>query len=377
MCTCIYYYQAGNLTPSNKAHAGSGYVCVTPVLQSCAQSANSENRSRQNSFHQRLEALIPVEVPILPTNQVHHQEPIADINVGYNNEEGQSSWRSKRQKTVPSGLVCDYQCDPHLLARLRESQRCIFVIQDISEQTRKYAKLVTKLQGKFVFNILGLAVSAKELLLIVDRPRTYSAKMTTPQRVCLFHGAWRRNEDGHWNFQRKLSDLGYTVMVKPTETVEGLAQLVRERYNLQPETPLVMAYHPPDWLLEPLGTRTPPIYLTTTSQVETMMHIRSWFSELTLCVSSGPEDVAHFQFLSNTTFTIGGATFVFNGLNDKELVASKEILEEIFNDQERVTIYRSHLEIEKAKEEERVTGGSASLSSTPSVGEGLVLYLVK
>ncbi|KAG5378744.1 hypothetical protein IGI04_026586 [Brassica rapa subsp. trilocularis] len=173
--------EAGNLTPSNKAHAGSGYVCVTPVLQSCAQSANSENRSRQNSFHQRLEgrkrqpqclmyepsfslgltqkAFIPVEVPILPTNQVHHQEPIADINVGDNNEEGQSSWRSKRQKTVPSGL------------------RCIFVIQDISEQTRKYAKLVTKLQGKFVFNILGLAVSAKELLLIVDRPRTYSAKV--------------------------------------------------------------------------------------------------------------------------------------------------------------------------------------------------------
>ncbi|CAN7049606.1 unnamed protein product [Brassica rapa subsp. trilocularis] len=123
---------AGNLTPSNKAHAGSGYVCVTPVLQSCAQSANSENRSRQNSFHQRLvshflhcrkrqpqclmyepsfslgltqKAFIPVEVPILPTNQVHHQEPIADINVGDNNEEGQSSWRSKRQKTVPSGLV--------------------------------------------------------------------------------------------------------------------------------------------------------------------------------------------------------------------------------------------------------------------------------
>ncbi|KAH0917889.1 hypothetical protein HID58_025549 [Brassica napus] len=381
--------EAGNLTPSNKAHAGSGYVCVTRVLQSCAQSAISENRSRQTpsinegrkrqpqclmdepSFSLGLtqKAFIPVEIPILPTNQVHHQEPIADINVGDNNEEGQSSWRSKRQKTVPSGLVCDYQCAPHVLARLRESQRCIFVIQDISEQTRKYAKLVTKLQGKFVFNILGLAVSAKELLLIVDRPRTYSAKMTTPQRVCLFHGAWRRNEDGHWNFQRKPSDLGYTVMVKPTETVEGLPQLVRERYNLQPETPLVMAYHPPDWLLEPLGTRTPPIYLTTTSQVETMMHIRSWFSELTLCVSSGPEDVAHFQFLSNTTFTIGGATFVFKGLNDKELVASKEILEEIFNDQERVTIYRSHLEIEKAKEEERVTGGSASVSSTPSVGE--------
>ena len=53
----IYFYiyiQAENLTPTKKDHVESGYVCGTPVIQSCAQSANSENRSWQNLFQQSL-----------------------------------------------------------------------------------------------------------------------------------------------------------------------------------------------------------------------------------------------------------------------------------------------------------------------------------
>ncbi|KAG5397792.1 hypothetical protein IGI04_019606, partial [Brassica rapa subsp. trilocularis] len=46
--------EAENLTPTKKDHVESGYVCGTPVIQSCAQSANSENRSRQNLFQQSL-----------------------------------------------------------------------------------------------------------------------------------------------------------------------------------------------------------------------------------------------------------------------------------------------------------------------------------
>lgn len=44
-------------------------------------------------------------------------------------------------------------------------------------------------------------------------------------------------------------------------------------------------------------------------------------------------------------------TFSAVGYGDAELVASKEVLEEIFNEQELVSIYRSHLEIKKAKKE--------------------------
>ena len=66
-------------------------------------------------------------------------------------------------------------------------------------------------------------------------------------------------------------------------------------------------------MLEPDGTRRPPITVSTTSEVEAMMHLRLWFTDLKLCISSGHEDVSHFQFLNKTTFTVGGATLVFNG----------------------------------------------------------------
>lgn len=138
-------------------------------------------------------------------------------------------------------------------------------------------------------------------------------QMLTPLRVGLYHGAWQRNDDGYWTFQRKPKDLRYAVLIKLTESFETLETIIRDRYGLTPETPLAMAYHPPEWMLEPEGTCRPPITVSTTSEVGVMMHLRSWFTELRLCISSGYEDVANFQFLNKTTFSIGGATFVFNG----------------------------------------------------------------
>ncbi|WZZ16046.1 hypothetical protein YC2023_109135 [Brassica napus] len=195
--------------------------------------------------------------------------------------------------------------------------------------------------------------------------------MSTPLRVRLFHGAWTRNDDGHWTFQRKPTDLGYTVLVKPTETLADLETIIRDRYKLPLDTPLSMAYHPPEWLLEPEGTRTPPTTLTTNEAVQEMMELRTWFTELKLCVTSGAEEVANYQFLTNTTFSIGGATFVFSGMDETELAMSKEVLEEIFNEQEKVVMYRAHLEIEKANQG-RQNAPSTSNATTQATGEDLV-----
>ncbi|WZZ35933.1 hypothetical protein YC2023_019334 [Brassica napus] len=115
---------------------------------------------------------------------------------------------------------------------------------------------------------------------------------------------------------------------------------------------------------EPDGTRRPPITVSTTSEVEAMMHLRSWFTDLKLCISSGYEDVAHFQFLNKTTFTVGGATFVFNGYNDRELVASKDVLEEIFTEHEMVSIYSAHLEIINARQNQQENAAEPSVSSS-------------
>ena len=92
--------------------------------------------------------------------------------------------------------------------------------------------------------------------------------MSTPLRVSLYHGAWQRNDEGYWIFQRKPSDLGYTVLVKPNESFKDLETIIRDRYKLKPETPLTMAYHPPEWMLEPDETRRPLITVSTTSEVE-------------------------------------------------------------------------------------------------------------
>ncbi|WZZ72118.1 hypothetical protein YC2023_083488 [Brassica napus] len=171
--------------------------------------------------------------------------------------------------------------------------------------------------------------------------------MSTPLRVSLYHGAWQPNDDGYWIFQRKPSDLGYTVLVKPNETFEDLETIIRYQ-----------------WMLEPDETRRPPISVSTTSEVEAMMHLRSWFADLKLCISSGYEDVGHFQFLNKTMFTVGGATFVFNGYNDRELVASKDVLKEIFTEHEMVSIYRAYLEITNAKQNQQENAAESSVSSS-------------
>ncbi|KAL0873372.1 hypothetical protein Bca101_023077 [Brassica carinata] len=188
--------------------------------------------------------------------------------------------------------------------------------------------------------------------------------MSTRLRVNLFHGVWLRNDDGYWIFQRKPSDLGYSVLIEPREMIEDLETNIRDLYGLKPETPLTMAYHPPEWMLEPDGTRRPPIRVSTSSEVAAMMHLRSWFTDLKLCISSGYEDVAHFHFLNKTTFTVG------DGYNDRELVASKEVLEEIFNEHEMVSIYRAHLEITNAKKEQEKKSAESSVSSSKITKEG-------
>ncbi|KAF3521481.1 hypothetical protein F2Q69_00048902 [Brassica cretica] len=95
-----------------------------------------------------------------------------------------------------------------------------------------------------------------------------------------------------------------------------------------------------------------------------MTHLRSWFTYLKLCISSGYEDVAHFQFLNKTMFTVGGSTFVFNGYNDRELIANKDVLEEIFTEHEMVSIYRAQLKITNVRQNQQENSAESSVSSS-------------
>ncbi|CAG7909098.1 unnamed protein product [Brassica rapa] len=114
-----------NPTPTKKQQVESGYVCGTPVIQSGAQSANSENRSRQQSFQHKLtpqnnkdniadepsfslgltqEEQIQEDIPILGQTFPDHVQ-LSHTNVDDNIEGILSSRRSKRQKTVVDILI--------------------------------------------------------------------------------------------------------------------------------------------------------------------------------------------------------------------------------------------------------------------------------
>nr|VDC71992.1 unnamed protein product [Brassica rapa] len=114
-----------NPTPTKKQQVESGNVCGTPVIQSGAQSANSENRSRQQSFQQKLtpqnnkdniadepsfslgltqDEQIQEDIPILGQTCPDHVQ-LSHTNVDDNIEGISSSRRSKRQKTVVDILI--------------------------------------------------------------------------------------------------------------------------------------------------------------------------------------------------------------------------------------------------------------------------------
>ncbi|CAG7910175.1 unnamed protein product [Brassica rapa] len=114
-----------NPTPTTNQQVESGNVCGTSVIQSGAQSANSENRSRQQSFQHKLtpqnnkdniadepsfslgltqEEQIQEDIPILGQTCPHHVQ-LSQTNVDDNIEGISSSRRSKRQKTVVDILI--------------------------------------------------------------------------------------------------------------------------------------------------------------------------------------------------------------------------------------------------------------------------------
>ncbi|KAF3487196.1 hypothetical protein F2Q69_00055774 [Brassica cretica] len=120
-----------NFTPRKEDDVGSRYVPFDPVSDTCAPSAHSETSTRKNAFQRSLGNGAQHRQPLMITDEptfslgltqeeqiqpdahvmateVGRGEPMSDNNGDDNIEEGQGSRKSKRKKTVPSGLLDDY-----------------------------------------------------------------------------------------------------------------------------------------------------------------------------------------------------------------------------------------------------------------------------
>ncbi|CAH8382616.1 unnamed protein product [Eruca vesicaria subsp. sativa] len=128
------------------------------------------------------------------------------------------------------------------------------------------------------------------------------------------------------------------------------------------QTPLLLTFQLPQWMLEPNGETWPPHKIQTNADWDMMMTVHEGDVEPNICVIFGAEEVATFHFRCRSPFTIGTLTFLGEGVTEEEhmalvldiirgneILCSDRMLNHIFNQNEMVLLYRFSLEIEKAK----------------------------
>ncbi|KAL0724044.1 hypothetical protein Bca4012_038643 [Brassica carinata] len=91
-------------------------------------------------------------------------------------DETQLCRKSKRIRTVPPGLISDYQCGSTIRNRAREGQLSGKSLYDSVVIREKYTKLSTLLKKECVINVAGLSVTCKDITDIVSRKRPLPAK---------------------------------------------------------------------------------------------------------------------------------------------------------------------------------------------------------
>lgn len=114
---------------------------------------------------------------------------------------------------------------------------------------------------------------------------------------------------------------GRDILVANTEQLEALKDLVRAVFCLRRETPMVVTFQLPQWMLEPDGETWPPHNLNSNADVDMMMSVHEWNVEPRLCVIFGAEDVATYQFRCRRPFTTGSSTFLAEGVTEEQHMA--------------------------------------------------------
>ncbi|KAL0712698.1 hypothetical protein Bca4012_019676 [Brassica carinata] len=180
--------------------------------------------------------------------------------------------------------------------------------------------------------------------------------------VRVFKGQWSKSQQGVWRFHEDQGVLPRDILLRVNENIESLKELLRSIFNIEPQTPILLTFQLPQWMLEPEGETWPPHNIVTKADVETMLSVHEWNTEPRLCIIYGAEEVATYQFRCRAPFTIGRFTFLGEGVTEEqhlaiindilrknEITCSVEVVKEIFDEEKMVMLYRFSMEAEKAK----------------------------
>ncbi|KAG2330168.1 hypothetical protein Bca52824_001348 [Brassica carinata] len=121
-------------------------------------------------------------------------------------------------------------------------------------------------------------------------------------------GQWKKSAESEWEFVTHPEDICYRVVINETVSYETVDMILRQRYGLGHQTPLVISYRLPSWRLEPHANKIPP----------------------TTIFVHGCAGVAEYEFLSRTNFSIGGTSYLFDYTANENSRAAYESL--VFGD---------------------------------------------
>lgn len=140
--------------------------------------------------------------------------------------------------------------------------------------------------------------------------------------VRLFKGRWSRNQQGVWTFIQDLTVGLHDVLLRVNESIDGLMDLVRCVFGKGTGTPVLVTFKLPPWMAGPDEDTIPPKNVDINVDVEIVMGAHQWNTEPKLCVIIGAEDVARYQFICRSTFTVGDRTFLSEGVTEEQHMAT-------------------------------------------------------
>ncbi|KAG2301523.1 hypothetical protein Bca52824_030174 [Brassica carinata] len=180
--------------------------------------------------------------------------------------------------------------------------------------------------------------------------------------VVMSKGEWSKSQNSVWRFEEDTTMMSHSILVRRTEEYDSLELKVRGLFNVGRQTPLVVSFQLPRWMLEPEGETSPPHTIRTKADIDMLLSVHEWNTEPRLCIVVGPQEVAKYHYICRSPFTIGRLSFLEEGVTEEQhltrinnlmshgrITCSEDVISE-FNDPEKMMLmYRFSMEVDKAR----------------------------
>ncbi|KAJ4873743.1 Uncharacterized protein Rs2_44542 [Raphanus sativus] len=162
--------------------------------------------------------------------------------------------------------------------------------------------------------------------------------------VVISKGEWSKSQQGVWRFEEDATVMSHSILVRRNEEYASIDLKVRGLFNLGRQSPLVVTFQLPQWMLEPDGETCPPHTMRTNADVDMLLSVHEWNTEPKL----SPFDIGRFSFLQEGVTEEQHLAMINDIMSRGRLTCSEEVINE-FNDPEKLMLmHRFSLEVDKA-----------------------------